>query len=448
MTAVLSSDMGNSERIAIAVAECRRMGIAVLPPDVNESAFGFAITPGGIRFGLGAVKNVGAGAVESIIDARHAGGRYRSLDDFCGRIDLQRGNKRVLESLIRCGALDAFGPRAVQLGHLDLALATAQREQRDRESGQVGLFASLGMADEIVAQPLPSGPEAPRRELLGWEKELLGIYLSEHPLQQMVARMGDVVTAYLAELKEAVDDLVVVACVVTSARKHITKEKKLMMFAQIEDLTGTVEVTVFPRTYEATASLWNADEILLVLARVEQRDEAPKLLCEHAVRFDDAGIAEIRRVADERRQSLAKRAKFLRPANGNGHGSSSGGSASISKETPHLPAPAQRSASEMTPAVSPASPPASSRSVSSSAPELVIRFREALDYERSIAMFQRIQLVLQEHAGSAVVILELPRTAGGVRRVPTSFRALPSRELAEAVANEVGGDVVEVVLPL
>jgi len=464
MTAVLSSDMGNSERIAIAVAECRRMGIAVLPPDVNESEFGFAITPKGIRFGLGAVKNVGAGAVESIIEARRADGPYRSLDDFCGRIDLQRCNKRVLESLIKCGALDAFGPRAVQIGHLDLALGTAQREQRDRESGQVGLFASLGMADEIVAQPLPGGPEAPKRELLGWEKELLGIYLSEHPLQRMAERMGDVVTAYLAELKEAGDELVTIACVVTSARKHITKEKKLMMFAQVEDLTGTTEVTVFPRTYEATASLWNTDEILLVLARVEQRDEAPKLLCEHAVRFDDAGIAEIRRVADERRQSLAKRAKFMRPANGNGHGSSAGGSAGpapagssprptyspapTSKGTPSVPSPAQRSASETTPAVSPASPSSSSPASSPSAPELVIRFREALDYERSIAIFQRIQQVLKSHAGPAVVILELPRAAGGVRRVPTSFRARPSRELAEAVANEVGGDVVEVVLPL
>ncbi len=327
MTAVLSSDMGNSERIAIAVAECRRMGIAVLPPDVNESEFGFAITPKGIRFGLGAVKNVGAGAVESIIEARRAGGRYRSLNDFCGRIDLQRCNKRVLESLIKCGALDAFGPRAVQLAHLDLALGTAQREQRDRESGQVGLFASLGLTDEIEAQPLPAGSEAPKRELLGWEKELLGIYLSEHPLQRMAERMGDVVTAYLAELKEAGEELVTVACVVTSARKHITKEKKLMMFAQVEDLTGTTEVTVFPRTYEATAALWNTDEILLVLARVEQRDEAPKLLCEHAVRFDDAGIAEIRRVADERRQSLAKRAKFMRPANGNGHDRGGSGAA-------------------------------------------------------------------------------------------------------------------------
>jgi DNA polymerase-3 subunit alpha len=444
MTAVLSSDMGNSERIAIAVAECRRMGIAVLPPDVNESEFGFAITPQGIRFGLGAVKNVGEGAVEGIIEARRSGGRYRSLDDFCGRIDLQRCNKRVLESLIKCGALDAFGPRAVQLKHLDLALATAQREQRDRESGQVGLFDSVGLADEIVAQPLPSGPEAPRRELLGWEKELLGIYLSEHPLQQMAERMGDVVTAYLAELKEAGDELVTVACVVTSARKHITKEKKLMMFAQVEDLTGTVEVTVFPRTYEATASLWNADEILLVLARVEQRDDAPKLLCEHAVRFDDAGIAEIRRVADERRQSLAKRARFMRPSNGNGHGA--GGSPG--------PAPAgsspRRPASETTPAVSPGHPSSTSPTplASSASPsELVIRFREALDYERSIAIFQRIQQVLKSHEGSAVVILELPRAAGGVRRVPTSFRARPSRELAEAVADEVGGDVVEVVLP-
>jgi DNA polymerase III subunit alpha len=466
MTAVLSSDMGNSERIAIAVAECRRMGIAVLPPDVNESEFGFAITANGIRFGLGAVKNVGEGAVEGIIDTRRSGGRYKSLDDFCGRIDLQRCNKRVLESLIKCGATASFGEsRQSQLDRLDAVLATAQREQRDREAGQVSLFGDLVLGTELAA-PLGKVTEAPRRELLGWEKELLGIYLSEHPLQPMAERLGDVVppVTYLAALKEVDDDLIVVACVVTSARKHITKEKKLMMFAQIEDLTGTTEVTVFPRTYEATASLWSADEILIVLARVEQRDDAPKLLCEHAVRFDDAGIAEIRRVADERRQSLAKRAKFMRPSNGNGHGATgAGGSAGpapagssprptyspapTSKATPSLPPPAQRSASETTPAVSPASPTGASAASSETQPELVIRFREALDYERSIAIFQRIQQVLKSHGGSSVVILELPRGSGGVRRVPTSFRARPSRELAEAVADEVGGDVVEVVLP-
>src|SRR5919197_1469882 len=304
MTAVLSAEMGTPERVAIAVAECRRMGIAVLPPDVNESELDFAITPKGIRFGLGAVKNVGAGAIEGLVEARRTGGAFRSLDDLCARIDLQRANKRVLESLIKSGACDAFGPRMVQLANLDAILATAQREQRDRASGMLSLF---GDEISVSAGPL-TGTEAPRRELLGWEKELLGIYLSEHPLQALAPKMGDIVTAYLAELKEAGDDLVTIACVVTSARKHITKNKQLMMFAQVEDLTGAVEVTVFPRVYESTANVWRVDEILLVLARVEERDEEPKLLCEHAVRFDDAGMAEIRRVAEERRGILPQRA--------------------------------------------------------------------------------------------------------------------------------------------
>src|SRR3989449_7463915 len=322
MTAVLSAEMGNPDRVAIAVAECRRMGIAVLPPDVNESDLDFAITPKGIRFGLGAVKNVGEGAVEGVVAARKEGGPFRSLEDLCARIDLLRANKRVIESLIKCGACDAFGPRQQQLNNLDATLSTAQREQRDRASGQVGLF---DLAATVALGGALTGPEAPRKDLLGWEKELLGIYLSEHPLQALAPKMGDVVTAYLAELRDAGDDFVTIACVVTSARKHITKNKQLMMFAQVEDLTGSVEVTVFPRTYEGTASLWNTDEILLVLARVEQRDEDPKLLCEHAARFDDAGIAEIKQVAEERRQFLAKRAKFgSRNGNGSGFGSTTG----------------------------------------------------------------------------------------------------------------------------
>jgi DNA polymerase-3 subunit alpha len=454
MTAVLSAEMGTPDRIAIAVAECRRMGLAVLPPDVNESELDFAITPKGIRFGLGAVKNVGEGAVEGLIEARRAGGAFRSLDDLCARIDLQRANKRVLESLIKCGACDAFGPRQAQLNALDGTLGTAQREQRDRASGQVGLF------DDLVGSVALSGPlvggEAPRRELLGWEKELLGIYLSEHPLQALAPRMGDVVTAYLAELREAGEDLVTIACVVTNARKHITKNKQLMMFAQVEDLTGSIEVTVFPRVYEATAPLWSTDEILLVLARVEQRDEDPKLLCEHAVRFDDAGIEEIRRVADERRQFLAKRAKFM-SRNGNGGAGSMavqpgavqpGGGASLRRSygpgrDESVMDPTQRTSSEKP-------HPPSMRDLSSpedEPPPLVIRFREVLDYERSIALFQKIQEVLKDHAGVSQVVLELPRNGGGMRRVQTSFRAKPSRELADAVAHEVGGDVVEVVLP-
>ncbi len=428
MTAVLSAEMGVPDRVAIAIAECKRMKIDVLPPDVNESGFGFTITPKGIRFGLGAVKNVGQGAVEGIIEARGGDGPFRSLDDFCGRIDLQRCNKRVLESLIKSGATPSFGPRETQMARLDAVIATAQDEQEAKRQGQVTLF-------DLAVTMAPAGPRpaeantpaggAQRKEYLSWEKELLGIYVSEHPLQEVAARMGDVVTAYLAELKEEEDgDLVTVACVVTSARKHITKEKKLMMFAQVEDLTGSVEVTIFPRTYEATAAVWNTDEILLVLGRVEKRDEAPKILVEHAVPFNDQGIRDIKRIAAETADRLAKRARFIRPSNG-------GGAAPSPMSYP------QRSSAEIAPPASPAGRPT----------ELVIRFREALDYERSIAIFQRIQQVLKDFAGGATVVLELPRASGGARRVPTSFKTSVSADVAEAVEREVGRDVVEVLLP-
>jgi OB-fold nucleic acid binding domain len=288
------------------------------------------------------------------------------------------------------------------------------------------------------AGPRPAEANTPaggaqRKEYLSWEKELLGIYVSEHPLQEVAARMGDVVTAYLAELKEEEDgDLVTVACVVTSARKHITKEKKLMMFAQVEDLTGSVEVTIFPRTYEATAAVWNTDEILLVLGRVEKRDEAPKILVEHAVPFNDQGIRDIKRIAAETAERLAKRAKFIRP---------------VAAAGPAAGGPSPRPPRPLTSTNGNGGDEGSSPAGLTKPTELVIRFREALDYERSIAIFQRIQQVLKDFAGGATVVLELPRASGGARRVPTSFKTSVSADVAEAVEREVGRDVVEVVLP-
>jgi DNA polymerase-3 subunit alpha len=399
--------MGNSERVAIAIAECRRMGIPVMPPDVNVSRFDFVVNGPEIRFGLGAIKNVGEGAIENIVAAREAGGPFRSLEDLCGRIDLQRNNKRVIESLIKAGACDAFGPRLAQLERLDAALATGQREQKDRSSGQVSLFDFA--TEPSIAAPT-TGPEASRKELLGWEKELLGIYVSDHPLTDVAQRIGDVPgIVYLAELKDVKDELVTIVCVVTSARKHITmKNKSLMLFAQVEDLTGASEVTVFPRTYEQTAAVWNTDEILLLLARVEQRDETPKLLCEHAVPFSEEGIAEIARITEERRVSLAKKRQFMdkkEAANGNGNGNGHAGG------------------------------------------DVVIRFREALDYERSIAVFQRIQQVLSRYGGPLPVYLELPRAGSGIRRVATTVRARAAEELSREIDAAVGAGVVDVVLP-
>src|SRR5256714_1130934 len=180
MNAVLSAEMGVPERVAIAVAECRRMGIAVLPPDVNESAFGFAITPQGIRFGLGAIKNVGAGSVENMVDARERQGRHGSLEEFCKRIDLQRSNKRVLESLIKAGATPEFGSRQDQLDRLDGAIASAQQEQEAERQGQVALFADFGSAlgshGSLTAAQPAAKHEVPPEKILSWEKELLRSY--------------------------------------------------------------------------------------------------------------------------------------------------------------------------------------------------------------------------------------------------------------------------------
>ncbi|MEP7004145.1 MAG: hypothetical protein ABI888_06350, partial [Chloroflexota bacterium] len=177
---------------------------------------------------------------------------------------------------------------------------------------------------------------------------------------------------------------------------------------QVEDLTGSSEVTVFPRTYEQTAGVWNTDEILLLLARVEQRDETPKLLCEHAVPFTEEGIAEIARITEERRVSLAKKRQYLEKnaaptGNGNGNGNGHG--------------------------------------------DVVIRFREALDYERSIAVFQQIQQVLTKYGGPLPVYLELPRAGSGMRRVATTFRARAADELSHEIDAAIGTGVVDVVLP-
>ena len=190
MTSVLSAFRSSEDKVAAAVAECRRLGIEVRPPDVHQSQLEFTVEGDAIRFGLLAVKNVGQGAIESIIAARAAEGPFRSLTDFCTRIDLRLTNKKVLESLAKVGALNEFGHPAQILMGLDEAVAAGQATQHDRITGQVSLF-DMGAADAaLFERPLPSVPEAPVRERLRWEKELLGLYLSEHPMGEVADRVG------------------------------------------------------------------------------------------------------------------------------------------------------------------------------------------------------------------------------------------------------------------
>jgi hypothetical protein len=325
MTAVLTAFRSNEEKVAAAVAECRRMGIEVLPPDVHRSHLEFTVEGDAIRFGLLAVKNVGQGAIESIIAARDESGEFRSLTDFCTRIDLRLANRKVLEALTKVGALGTLGhPSQILLG-LDDAVAAAQATQRDRVSGQTSLF-DLGADDPAAFErPLPAATEVPVRERLRWEKELLGLYLSEHPMGEVAERVGRFVTAYSSDLRdESLDgQRVVVGGIVTGVRTVITKAKATMAIVTLEDLQGTIEVVVFPRLYEQSTGTWRDGEILLVAGRVDHKSEDVSLLADLAVDWDEASNAGeeafARQVAAGERTGGARRGTGGY-ANGNGNG--------------------------------------------------------------------------------------------------------------------------------
>jgi len=288
MTSVLTAFRDNAEKVAAAVAECRRLGIPVLPPDVHRSHLEFTVEGDGIRFGLLAVKNIGGGAIESIVAAREAG-PFRSLADFCGRVDLRLVNKRVLESLIKVGALADLGHAGALLAALDDVLAAAQAEQRERATGQIGFF-DLAAEPAALERPLPIASEIPVRERLRWEKELLGLYLSDHPLGEVAEGISRFVSAYSGDLgDEALDgQRVVVGGIVTGFRTVITKARATMGVATLEDLQGTIEVVVFPRLYEQTAAIWQEGAILLVAGRVDHRGDEVSILADLVTELEAA----------------------------------------------------------------------------------------------------------------------------------------------------------------
>ncbi|HZC32329.1 MAG TPA: DNA polymerase III subunit alpha, partial [Candidatus Bathyarchaeia archaeon] len=290
MTAVLTAFRSNEEKVAAAVAECRRMGIEVLTPDIHRSDVEFTVEGPAIRFGLLAVKNVGQSAIESIVAARKEGGPFRSLTDLCSRIDLRLVNRKVLEALAKVGALNAFGHPAQVLDGLDDAIAAGAATQRDLATGQTSLF-DLG-ADDAAAmeRPLPQTTEVPVPERLRWEKELLGLYLSEHPMGEVAEQVGQFVTAYSSDLKdESLDgQRVVVGGIVTGFRTVITKTRSTMGVATLEDLQGTIEVVVFPRLYETTAGTWSEGTILLVAGRIDHRGEEVSLLADLVTDWEGA----------------------------------------------------------------------------------------------------------------------------------------------------------------
>jgi DNA polymerase-3 subunit alpha len=258
------------------------MGIEVLPPDINQSFQRFTVvnldSKPAIRFGLTAVKNVGEHVVQNIIIDREHNGLFKDIEEFVSRIASKDLNKKSLESLIKCGAMDAFGERSVLLANMDNLLSYARDKQKHHSTGQVSLF---GGSTEITMPPLRLIHAEPvaNREKLMWEKELLGLFVSAHPLNEYQAQLALEKVTQIKDLNSKAGT-VKISGIVTKTQKIITKTGKPMLFSWIEDLGAKIEVVVFPNVLERYPDSWKENSIVIAKGKINDRDGSLKLLCD------------------------------------------------------------------------------------------------------------------------------------------------------------------------
>jgi len=288
MTAFLSIHAGDADKVAKAAAEARRLRLELLPPDINRSRVEFSVekTEDGqdaIRFGLSSIKNVGNAALATIIEERDRNGPYATIEDLCRRCDNQALNRRVMESLIKAGAFDSIERRGTLLANLERILNLAQREQKLRESGQTTMFDLFGQTTPVpVASLEMKGEDANEREKAVWEKDLMGVAFSEKPFSAVLAN-EDAPVYLCGEINEELDkETIVTAGRITSTRYQLTRKNEQFCVAVLEDLSGHIEVLVWPRVFTQTIALWEEGKELVVQGKVRARDDGVSLVCDSA----------------------------------------------------------------------------------------------------------------------------------------------------------------------
>lgn len=280
MSAVLSSELGEIEKVARSIAECKRIGLEVLPPDINESYREFALINGKIRFGLGSIKNFGEGIAEFIIEERKKNGPFKSIEEFLTRVQDRNLNKKSLEALIKAGAMDAFGERGIMVKNIENLLT--YNKQAGNNKNQDSLFAPLAKTGFSPIYLAPSDPATPT-EKLGWEKELLGLFVSGHPLDKFKDKLDQQKTN-IKKIKEEVKEgeTVVVGGMLEEIKPYLTKNGDKMLFTKFMDLSDTIEMAVFPRTLSEFPQVFQPDQCIAIKGKVTLRNGEKSLIAEKA----------------------------------------------------------------------------------------------------------------------------------------------------------------------
>ena len=280
MAAVMNSEAGDVERVAFLIDEANEMGIEVLPPHINESEEMFSVISNNkIRFGLLAIKNVGENIIKEIIEQKRKNGPFKTMDDMMMRVQNKDLNKKSLESLIRCGALDDLGERATLLYNVDQLLSYSREFQKNKNTGQVSLF---GTNDSAPLPPLRLKEVEPatRAEKLLWEKELLGLFVSDHPLKDFQVQLQLEKVVPIKDAATMNGNRISVGGVITKIQRIVTKTGKPMLFSWIEDMTSKIEVVVFPNMLEQNPTAWQENSVVVVKGKLNDRDGVLKLLCD------------------------------------------------------------------------------------------------------------------------------------------------------------------------
>lgn len=289
--AIMTSFIEKSDKVTKYIASAKAMGITILPPDINKSGRQFTVDDHRIRFGLAAVKNVGSAVVDEIVNERKAGGAFKGFKEFCTRMTGHKINKRVVEGLIKCGAFDSMGlKRSVLLAVHEKVLDDAVSESKSVMPGQIDMFGTVLNREHNEDDVFPDLPEFDEREILAMERECIGMYVSGHPLNRYKESLGEAATAEIADIKENennkynIGSVITLAGIITSVRNQITKKGEMMRYIELEDLTGSIEVIVFPSLMRKFDAVLQTDKIVAINGNLDIADDAPPKLRLEGVR--------------------------------------------------------------------------------------------------------------------------------------------------------------------